>query len=142
MKKYALYRCSGPRKGRMYSVTVERAGGSQPKSNDSRSLMSFATSFSIGNMATNWLLPPGLGAPVAIEQRANAFAASFLMPTWLLRDALSAAGRPTEDEEVISVMSAGLRVSRSSLIDRLYNLGELTFDDRLRLRSIWTPTRD
>jgi hypothetical protein len=30
----------------------------------------------------------GPWAPVAIEQRANAFAAAFLMPTWLLRNAL------------------------------------------------------
>jgi hypothetical protein len=28
------------------------------------------------------------------------------------------------------------------LIDRLYNLGEITFDDRIRLRSVWLPGRE
>ena len=36
----------------------------------------------------------GPWAPAGIEQRANAFAAAFLMPTWLLKDALSAAEAP------------------------------------------------
>ena len=34
-----------------------------------------------------------------------------------------------------------LRVSASSLIDRLYNLNEITFDDRIRLCAIWLPDR-
>jgi Zn-dependent peptidase ImmA (M78 family) len=84
----------------------------------------------------------GPWAPVGIEQRANAFAAAFLMPTWLLRDALNATGLPAESEKAITAVSTRLRVSRSSLIDRLYNLGELTIDDRLRLRSIWLPTSE
>jgi IrrE N-terminal-like domain len=79
----------------------------------------------------------GPWAPVTIEQRANAFAAAFLMPTWLLRDALNATGLSADSEEAIATISSRLRVSKSSLIDRLYNLGELTLDDRLRLRSIW-----
>lgn len=83
----------------------------------------------------------GPWAPVAIEQRANAFAAAFLMPTWLLRDALTQAEGQTDDPETIRAVSAALRVSRSSLVDRLYNLGELTFEDRLRLRSVWPPSK-
>jgi Zn-dependent peptidase ImmA (M78 family) len=81
----------------------------------------------------------GPWAPVAIEQRANAFAAAFLMPTWLLRESLNAAAKPADDPEAIRTVSAQLHVSGSSLIDRLYNLGELTFEDRIRLRQIWLP---
>jgi Zn-dependent peptidase ImmA (M78 family) len=80
----------------------------------------------------------GPWAPLAIEQRANAFAAAFLMPTWLLRGALSDASAPADDSDTIRSVSARLRVSASSLIDRLYNLGEITFEDRIRLRSVWT----
>jgi hypothetical protein len=32
-------------------------------------------------------------------------------------------------------------VSVSSLIDRLYNLGEITFEERIQLRSVWPPER-
>jgi hypothetical protein len=84
----------------------------------------------------------GPWAPVAIEQRANAFAAAFLMPTWLLRDALATASAPADDPETIRAVSAKMRVSASSLIDRLCNLGVITFDDRIRLRSIWLLNRD
>ena len=83
----------------------------------------------------------GPWAPVGIEQRANAFAAAFLMPTWLLKDALSAAEAPADNPETIRAVSMTLRVSASSLIDRLYNLNEITFDDRIRLRAIWLPDR-
>jgi Zn-dependent peptidase ImmA (M78 family) len=83
----------------------------------------------------------GPWAPVGIEQRANAFAAAFLMPTWLLKDALTAAAAPADDPETIKAVSATLRVSASSLIDRLYNLDEITFDDRIRLRAVWLPDR-
>lgn len=79
----------------------------------------------------------GPWAPLAIEQRANAFAAAFLMPTWLLRDTLTTATAPVDDPETIRSVSARLRVSASSLIDRLYNLGEITFEERIQLRSIW-----
>ena len=61
------------------------------------------------------------------------------MPTWLLKDALSAAKAPADDPETIRAVSMALRVSASSLIDRLYNLDEITFDDRIRLRPIWLP---
>lgn len=79
----------------------------------------------------------GPWAPLAIEQRANAFAAALLMPTWLLRDAFNAVGLAASDPRAIRSVSARLKVSASSLVDRLYNLGELTFDERLHLRPIW-----
>jgi Zn-dependent peptidase ImmA (M78 family) len=83
----------------------------------------------------------GPWAPLAIEQRANAFAAAFLMPTWLLRDALATATASVDDPETIKSVSTRLRVSASSLIDRFYNLGEITFEERIQLRSIWLPER-
>jgi len=83
----------------------------------------------------------GPWAPLAIEQRANAFAAAFLMPTWLLRDALTRGTARADDPDTIRSVSAQLRVSASSLIDRLYNLGEITFEERIQLRSVWPPER-
>lgn len=83
----------------------------------------------------------GPWAPLAIEQRANAFAAAFLMPTWLLRDALIGETARADDPDTIKSVSARLRVSASSLIDRLYNLGEITFEERIQLRSVWPPER-
>lgn len=77
----------------------------------------------------------GPWAPVAIEQRANAFAAAFLMPSSLLRDAVTALGQPADAAGAISALSRRLRVSISSLVDRLYNLGEITAEDRFRLRT-------
>ena len=79
----------------------------------------------------------GPWAPAAIEQRANAFAAAFLMPTWLLREKLASADAPVDNLVTIQAMSARLRVSVSSFIDRLYNLGELTPDERFQLRPLW-----
>jgi Zn-dependent peptidase ImmA (M78 family) len=83
----------------------------------------------------------GPWAPRAIEQRANAFAAAFLMPTWLLRDALALSNTSAEDPETIKSVSEQLHVSLSSLIDRLYNLGEISSDERDYLRSTWPPER-
>ena len=81
----------------------------------------------------------GPWAPLAIEQRANAFAAAFLMPTWLLRDALTSTTARADDPDTIKSVSAQLRVSVSSLVDRLYNLGEITFEERIQLRPVQPP---
>jgi Zn-dependent peptidase ImmA (M78 family) len=81
----------------------------------------------------------GPWAPLAIEQRANAFAAAFLMPTWLLRDALADTTAHADDPDAIRFVSTKLRVSVSSLIDRLYNLGEITFEERIQLRPVQLP---
>ena len=78
----------------------------------------------------------GPWAPVAIEQRANAFAAAFLMPSWLLREALVDTDGALDDIETISGLADRLHVSLTSLVDRLLNLGELTYDDRIRLRTV------
>ena len=77
----------------------------------------------------------GPWAPIAIEQRANAFAAGMLMPTWLLRDSIAAIAGQLDDLRVLSDLANSMQVSQASLIDRLYNLGELSFDERIRLRT-------
>jgi hypothetical protein len=63
------------------------------------------------------------------------------MPTWLLKETLSVAEAPIDNPETIKTVSARLRVSASSLIDRLYNLDEITFDDGIRLRTVWSSDR-
>jgi len=77
----------------------------------------------------------GPWAPVAIEQRANAFAAAFLMPSWLLRDAITGLDGSIDEPETISAIARRLKVNVSSLVDRLYNLGVVNAEDRFRLRS-------
>jgi hypothetical protein len=59
------------------------------------------------------------------------------MPTWLLREKLASANAPVDNLVTIQAMSATLHVSVSSFIDRLYNLGELTPDERFQLRPLW-----
>lgn len=80
----------------------------------------------------------GPWAPRGIEQRANAFAAMFLMPAWLVRDAVADAPDPVTDLGGITAVAARMRVSRHTLIDHLYNLtlmGEAQRDElRRRVR--------
>lgn len=75
-------------------------------------------------------LTSGDWAPQAIEQRANAFAAAFLMPTNLVRAALKEVEGQSNDYETVRGMATRLRVSVASLADRLYNLNLLSRDDR------------
>jgi len=83
----------------------------------------------------------GPWAPVDIEQRANAFAAAFLMPTWLLREHVAADALDLHNLEALGKLAAKLRVSLISLVDRLYNLHEITSEERLILRTAVTRTR-
>jgi Zn-dependent peptidase ImmA (M78 family) len=69
-------------------------------------------------------------APQAIEQRANAFAAAFLMPTKLVLAAMKEVGGDVSDYETVKGVATRLKVSVASLADRLYNLELLTRDDR------------
>lgn len=76
----------------------------------------------------------GPWAPVDIEQRANAFAAAFLMPTWLLRKHLGADVSDLRNIDDLTKLSVKIRMSLSSLVDRLYNLGEISSEERLGLQ--------
>ncbi|MBI1757864.1 MAG: ImmA/IrrE family metallo-endopeptidase [Actinobacteria bacterium] len=75
----------------------------------------------------------GPWAPVAIERRANAFAAAFLMPSRLLRGAIAPLDRPVADGAAITSLASTFRVSVSALANRLYNLGEIAGEERERL---------
>lgn len=64
----------------------------------------------------------GPWAPQAIEKRANAFAAAFLMPEELIeRHSRTLGRRPWRRDTAIN-LAQHLRVSLSSLADRMYNL--------------------
>ena len=64
----------------------------------------------------------GPWAPRVIEQRANAFAAALLMPEPLLRRHALALEGQLWRPRVAQQLAALLRVSLSSLADRVYNL--------------------
>lgn len=72
----------------------------------------------------------GPWAPGDIEQRANAFAAAFLMPTWLIRDRMTTHNADLAEIEDLARLSADLRVGTGALVDRLYNLGEIPYEVR------------
>lgn len=69
-------------------------------------------------------------APQSIEQRANAFAAAFLMPSTLVLSALKDVGGESSEYDTVRGVATRLKVSIAALADRLYNLQLLTRDDR------------
>lgn len=77
----------------------------------------------------------GPWAPKAIEQRANAFAAAFLMPERLLRSALEASPRSYKTQAGALWIAARLQISLSSLADRMYNLLMITREEADSLRA-------
>lgn len=77
----------------------------------------------------------GPWAPAGIEQRANAFAAAFLLPTWLLRDAIAAHDSNMTSRQDLQTLCDQFRVGIGTLVDRLFTLGELTSDERFRLQA-------
>jgi Zn-dependent peptidase ImmA (M78 family) len=78
----------------------------------------------------------GPWAPLAIEQRANAFAAALLMPEHLLRAALPTRIQPKRAWDTVDAIAKRFRVSRLAAIDRIYNLGLLERDQRDALRGL------
>lgn len=64
----------------------------------------------------------GPWAPKGIEQRANAFAAMFLMPPELVQRAAADAPDPIGDLNSVSAVASKLHVSRRAAIDHLYNM--------------------
>jgi len=91
--------------------------------------------------ANELALASGPWAPLDIEQRANAFAASFLMPTWLLRQKLAQLNGDVAEFGVVVELATALHVSVTSVIDRLHNLGELDVYERNSLHTEWRRTR-
>jgi hypothetical protein len=83
----------------------------------------------------------GPWAPIDIEQRANAFAAAFLMPSSLLLSALQKEGGDPSDPETLARVARRLRVSLTSLADRLRNLRLISHEEaddlKLGARIAW-----
>ena len=57
------------------------------------------------------------------------------MPTWLLRDLIQAYATDLTDLDDLGAMAGDLHVSHATLIDRLHNLGEIGYEDRVQLRT-------
>lgn len=72
----------------------------------------------------------GPWAPLAIEQRANAFAAWLLMPPDRLKPAIAWAPSAINTPVGIRAVADQLEVSQSALVRHLFNLGEITEDDQ------------
>jgi Zn-dependent peptidase ImmA (M78 family) len=71
-------------------------------------------------------------APLAIEQRANAFAAMLLMPPGAVRNAFHPS-QPRPSRADVSAMARELQVGLRAAIQHLANLGHITDEDRTRL---------
>ncbi|WP_419837119.1 ImmA/IrrE family metallo-endopeptidase [Candidatus Poriferisodalis sp.] len=76
----------------------------------------------------------GPWAPLAIEQRANAFAAWLLMPPDRLNSAIAWARNAINTHEGLASAASELEVSKLALLEHLGNLGHLNEEDRHRLR--------
>ena len=75
----------------------------------------------------------GPWAPRAIEQRANAFAAMLLMPTFLLKQMLSGLTVPITMKGDVDDLAKYLLVGRLPLLRHLANLGFMDYVDQIRL---------
>ncbi len=75
----------------------------------------------------------GPWAPRAIEQRANAFAAMLLMPTFLLKQMLSGLTVPITKKGDVDDLAKHLLVGRLPLLHHLANLGFMEYEDPRRL---------
>ncbi|MDX5456572.1 ImmA/IrrE family metallo-endopeptidase [Micromonospora tulbaghiae] len=78
----------------------------------------------------------GPWAPRGLEQRANAFAAMFLMPPDLIERAIADAPDPIHDITGASAIANKLHVSRRSLIEHLYNLTLMSESERDELLQV------
>jgi Zn-dependent peptidase ImmA (M78 family) len=87
----------------------------------------------------------GPWAPIDVEQRANAFAAAFLMPIQLLLPAIQKEGGDPHDPKTVARVARRLRVSLTSLADRLRNLRLISHEEaddlKLGARIAWERLR-
>ena len=65
----------------------------------------------------------GPWAPISIERRANAFAAMLLMPTEMVRRAVSARSAPLESQAEVAVVARRMNTGFISTLSHLKNLG-------------------
>ncbi len=72
----------------------------------------------------------GPWAPLAIEQRANAFAAGLLMPQQSIRASLPSKIQPNKAWDIVENLAKKFRVGRIAVINHIYNLGYLERGER------------
>ncbi|MDE0104180.1 MAG: ImmA/IrrE family metallo-endopeptidase [Bryobacterales bacterium] len=81
----------------------------------------------------------GRWAPLGIEQRANAFAAMFLMPADVVRDAVVGLNEPIVSASAVATISFRLRTGFAATLWHLHNLGFIDDFDRQRVQDEWRP---
>ena len=81
----------------------------------------------------------GRWAPLGIEQRANAFAAMFLMPADVVRDAVLGLNEPIASASAVATISFRLRAGFAATLWHLHNLGFIDDFDRQRVQDEWRP---
>lgn len=75
------------------------------------------------------IVASGPWAPVEIEKRANAFAAALLMPTAVMGRVRAELPDGIDSRDGVSALAKALGVSFSALVNRLQNLGLLSFNE-------------
>lgn len=86
------------------------------------------------SFGTELAVASGPWAPLALEQRANAFAAMLLMPPSILRNVDSVAPFKDMTKEQLVSVSQKIGVSFQALLEHLYNVGLLNEFQRAKLR--------
>jgi Zn-dependent peptidase ImmA (M78 family) len=87
--------------------------------------------------ASNMVVASGPWAPQEIEQRANAFAAAFLIPVPLLDARLTLVSDLAATSDYIRETARVLGVSFTALVSRLQNLGRLAYEEADALREVY-----
>jgi Zn-dependent peptidase ImmA (M78 family) len=78
-------------------------------------------------------LTSGPWAPREIEQRADAFAAMFLMPRSLVRRSIARSHLPPSELDGVRLIARAMATSMTTTIEHLHNLGEIDVVERDRL---------
>lgn len=84
-------------------------------------------------------LVSGRWAPLGIEQRANAFAAMFLMPAEVVKHTILGMNEPIASASAVASLSLRLRTGFTATLWHLHNLGVIDDFDRQRIQAEWRP---
>ena len=84
-------------------------------------------------------LVSGRWAPLGIEQRANAFAAMFLMPAEVVKHTILGMNEPIASASAVATLSLRLRTGFTATLWHLHNLGVIDDFDRQRIQAEWRP---
>jgi len=99
----------------------------------------FTLAHELGHLLLDWdraadmVVATGPWAPKEIEQRANAFAAAFLMPAKLIENFYT--GPQAGSANAFADLAGALDVSMSALVNRLQNLGRITAAEAEQVRT-------